>query len=126
MPVRKALILLASIAALLAITVVPASGRLPLTGGHPRIVSVKDDFFTPTAITVARQKLVKWVWSAANTDSHNVALTSGPRGVKKTDFKSSTGAVGVRFERRLNVAGTYKFICTLHPTVMKLTITVQR
>lgn len=92
----------------------------------PKIIKVADDYFAPAGITVAKNKLVKWVWDPTNTDTHNVVLKSGPSKVKKSDFKSADGSIGIRFERRLEVPGTYQFLCTFHPTVMKLKITVKR
>lgn len=115
---------LAAVAAL-AVAVAPATGT-PAAKPKPRIVTVSDDLFTPGTLTVAKNKLVKWNWDPANTDTHDVTLKSGPKGVNKKDFKSADGSIGIRFERRLAVPGTYKFICTLHPTVMKLTITVNK
>jgi plastocyanin len=112
--------------AVLAVAVVPAMGASSAPAPKPRIVSVTDDLFTPGNLTVAKNKLVKWVWDSSNTDTHNVVLTKGPKGVKKADFKSADGSIGIRFQRRLAVPGTYKFICTIHPTVMKQTITVKR
>jgi len=112
-------------ALVVAIALVPAGAVAHKHAAKPRIVSVTDDLFTPGNITVAKNKLVKWVWNPANTDTHNVVLTKGPKGVKKTDFKSADGSIGIRFERRMKVPGSYKFICTIHPTVMKLTVTVK-
>jgi plastocyanin len=69
---------------------------------------------------------VKWKWSDFNINPHNVKLTSGPKKVKKKDFMSATGAIGVKFNRKLEKTGKYKFVCTIHRTVMTQTITVKK
>jgi plastocyanin len=104
-------------------------------------VKVADDFFSPTTLTVKKNAKVKFAWDSSNTNSHNVTLTKGPKGVKlgcKTKGKdaysdliskcnkSSTGAIGVKFTKKFDVAGKYSFICTIHPDVMKLNVTVKK
>lgn len=115
----------ALIALALALVAGPAGAAPPPPKPKPRIVKVADDFFAPTNITIVKNKLVRWVWSNENTDSHDVTLKKGPRGVSKKAFTSETGAIGIRFEKRFTVTGAYDFYCTLHPTVMKMKITVK-
>ncbi len=126
---KLAVAALASVA-VLGLIGIPASGdqrpRPPRHRPQPKIIRVADDYFAPARVTVAKNKLVRWVWNGTNTDSHNVVLTRAPRGVPKRAFKSATGSIGIRFQRRLVRPGNYHFICTIHPTVMKLDITVRR
>lgn len=104
-------------------------------------VKVADDFFSPTTLSIKKNDQVKWAWDSSNSDSHNVVLTKGPKGVKlgcKTKGedafspliskcnKSGTGAIGIKFKKKFDVSGTYDFICTIHPTVMKLTVKVKK
>lgn len=89
-------------------------------------VKVVDDYFSPTALTVKSGSNVKFKWDGTNTNSHNVTLQKGPKGAKKSDFKSATGSIGVRFKPTFKKKGTYDFICTIHPETMKLTVTVKR
>ena len=89
-------------------------------------ITVADDFFAPSKTKVKKCTKVKWKWSSANLNPHNVTLTSGPKKVKKKDFKSATGSIGVKFNRKLEKPGKYKFVCTIHRTVMKQTITVKK
>lgn len=125
--IRKIAVAALALVAVLGLMGVPAGGdQRPRPRPRPRIIKVADDFFAPTRVSVARNKLVKWVWAPANTDSHNVVLTNAPRGVRKGAFRSATGSIGVRFQRRLVKPGNYHFICTIHPTVMKLNVTVRR
>lgn len=79
-------------------------------------VAVKDDFFRPSSITVAKGATVKWTWRGS--DPHNVTTTSGP-----TSFKSSTKTKGT-FSRTLDKVGTYKIVCTIHE--MRMTVKVKR
>ena len=92
----------------------------------PKIIKVVDDYFTPATLTVNKGKTIKWVWDSMNTNTHNVMLTKAPKKVKKGQFKSADGSIGIRFERKLTVPGSYTFICTIHPTVMRTTITVKK
>jgi plastocyanin len=55
-----------------------------------------------------------------------VTLQSGPKKVDKKDFKSATGSIGIKFNPVFKKAGTYKFICTIHPDVMKQTVKVKK
>ncbi|CAN5459741.1 hypothetical protein BH10ACT11_BH10ACT11_02330 [soil metagenome] len=94
-------------------------------------VKVGDDFYSKTSVkfTVPKKgKKVKFKWLPANTDSHNVILTKGPRSLtnkQKKSFKSATGAIGVRFQPTFKKQGPYDFVCTIHPTQMKLTVKVK-
>jgi plastocyanin len=104
-------------------------------------VEVADDFFSPTSLTVKKNAKIKFAWNSSNTNSHNVTLKKGPKGVKlgcKTKGpdaysdliskcnKSSSGAIGVKFTKKFDVAGKYSFYCTIHPDVMKLAVTVKK
>jgi plastocyanin len=94
----------------------------------PAKVTVNDFYFAPTAVTIKKGGAVKWVWSSYNTYPHDVHLKQGPAGLKnKSRFSTTTTAVtDASFQRTFEVPGTYKFICTVHPTEMKLTVTVKR
>ncbi len=86
-----------------------------------KAVKVEDDFFAPTHMTVKPGTTVEWKWSYANSDTHNVKLMSGPKGVKK--FASPSGVVGISWKHKFTVAGTYHLVCTFHQ-MMTMTITV--
>jgi plastocyanin len=45
--------------------------------------------------------------------------------VKKSLYKSPTGIVGIRFQRKVLKAGTYKFFCSLHSTEMRMKVIVK-
>ena len=126
MRVRRWSVVVSVMAALAA--VIPASGGAQEAprADSPKIIKVADDFFSPAVTTVRPKRLIKWVWSRANVDTHNVRLRSAPQGVDKAKFRSASGSIGVRFERRLPKPGKYTFVCTFHTTVMRLNITVRR
>jgi len=94
----------------------------------PVKVTVNDFYFAPTAVTIKKGRAVKWIWSSYNTYPHDVHLKKGPAGLKnKSRFSTTTTAVtDAHFQRTFEVPGTYKFICTVHPSEMKLTVTVKK
>jgi plastocyanin len=137
--VRRAIALTAVIAAGIAVPAASA-GTAEHRAGTPS-VSVADDFFAPTTLNVKKDTKVKFKWDPSNTDTHNVTLQKGPRGVKKgcptkgkdafsplisKCNKSGNGAIGIKFTKKFDVKGTYDFVCTIHPDVMKLTVKVSK
>jgi plastocyanin len=93
----------------------------------PKIVTVNDFYFAPTKVTIKKGQSVKWVWSETNTAPHDVHLKKGPKGLKKkgTYSTKTTAVTGARFKKTFNTPGTYKYICTIHPTQMKMTVVVK-
>jgi plastocyanin len=102
----------------------PAALALGATKGKTRKVSVTDNYYGPSKLTVHVGDTVDWHWSEDETDVHDVALKTGPKGAKK--FASDPLAAGESFKRKLTVPGTYKIICTFHEEEMKMTITVKK
>ena len=144
LPMRRALALIGVVAA--AAVAVPASGAstssgVPYGAKKRATVKVADDYFSSSELQVKKNAKVNFKWLSSNTDSHNVTLQRGPKGVKKgcsTKGKdayspliskcnvSSTGAVGIKFKKKFDKPGTYSFICTIHPTTMQLTVDVKK
>jgi plastocyanin len=87
---------------------------------------VGDDFFSPTKLGIKKCGKVKWKWLPTNGNPHNVTLTKGPKKVKKKKFTSATGSIGIKFAPRFKKPGKYKFICTIHPTTMQMTVKVKK
>lgn len=89
-------------------------------------VTVNDFFFAPDAVTIRKGGSVKWVWSAANTNPHTVHLRSAPRGLEnRGSYSTKTSAVSeARFQKSFETTGTYKFICTVHPSLMRMSVVV--
>jgi plastocyanin len=100
----------------------------PQKQGKPREVSVADFYFGPEKLTLKKGQSVDWVWSEANSYPHDVHLKSGPQGLKGTaTYSTKTTAVSdAEFEKKFTTPGTYKFICTIHPTQMHMTIVVKK
>jgi plastocyanin len=94
----------------------------------PVRVTVNDFFFAPTTVTIRKGRAVKWVWSSTNTYPHDVHLKKGPANLKrKGSYSTKTSAVsGAHFQKTFETPGTYKYICTIHPDEMRMTITVKR
>jgi plastocyanin len=92
------------------------------------IVTVNDFYFGPTSVTIMKGRTVKWVWSEFNTYPHDVHLKQGPKGLKnKATYSTHTTAVtDAQFKKTFERPGTYKYICTIHPTEMKLTVVVKK
>jgi plastocyanin len=94
----------------------------------PKEVSVADFYFGPEKLTLKEGQSVNWVWAEANTYPHDVHLKSGPKSLKqKGTYSTKTTAVtDAEFEKTFTTPGTYKFICTIHPTEMHMTIVVKK
>ena len=89
-----------------------------------KTVRVGDNFFSPKKLTVDRGTTVTWKWPSSDEagDVHDVALTKGPKGVKK--FQSEAASTDYSYKRKLTKSGTYKIVCTLHEE-MRMTIKVR-
>jgi plastocyanin len=94
----------------------------------PKEVSVADFYFGPEKLTIKEGQSVNWVWAEANTYPHDVHLKSGPKGLKQraTYSTKTTAVTDAEFEKAFTTQGTYKFICTIHPTQMHMTIVVKK
>jgi plastocyanin len=108
-----------------------ASAKAPAASAakaKPKLVTVNDFFFGPASVTIKKGASVKWVWSSANTAPHDVHLKKGPTGLKeKGSYSTKTTAVtDAEFKKAFPTPGTYDFICTIHPTEMKLTVVVKK
>jgi plastocyanin len=94
----------------------------------PKQVTVADFYFGPNAVTLKKGGSINWKWSSVNTQPHDVHLKSGPKGLKnKGSYSTKTTAVtNAQFKKSFDTPGTYNFICTIHPTQMKMTVTVKK
>jgi plastocyanin len=82
--------------------------------GATKTVTVNDDFFKPTKVTVAAGTKVVWKWTGH--DPHNVTVRRGPR-----KFHSRTQTKG-SFAATPHAKGTYSIVCTVHGFTMKLVV----
>ena len=89
-------------------------------------MKVKDDFYKPDNVKIKKNGKVTWKWGQV-FNNHNVTLKKGPKGVKKSKFRSqTTGAEGFKFTKKFKKPGKYNFYCTIHPDVMTMKVTVKR
>jgi plastocyanin len=84
---------------------------------QPPKVSLGDNFFKPTKLTVAVGTTVTFTWTGSNT--HNVKVTSGPQKFKSPNQSSGT------YTFTFTKPGTYKIVCTFHPG-MEMTLKVPK
>lgn len=71
--------------------------------------------FEPEQVTVEEGGTVDFRWEGGNT--HNVAFDD--------ETSETTSDAGVNFSRTFDAAGTFAFTCTIHPTTMSGTVTVE-
>jgi plastocyanin len=91
--------------------------------GPTKTVTLHDDYFSPSKMTVKSGTTIKWNWATGLTDTHDVMLDKHPKGVKR--FMSDYAAGGYTFKRKLVVPGTYTFLCDIHQG-MTMKIVVKR
>jgi plastocyanin len=85
------------------------------------VISVRDDSFSKSSITIPRKDTITWKWRNTS-DDHNVkAPSSSP-----VPFMSKTRSGNYSYSHKFNKTGTYKIFCTIHPDAMKLTVKVTR
>ena len=113
---RSALALSAVAACALAPALAGASG-----GGPVKTVTVNDDYYSPSKLTIKSGTTIRWVWSNALTNTHDVMMGRHPRGVKP--FMSDYAAYGYSYKHKLTTPGRYTFLCDLHQG-MKMTVVV--
>lgn len=70
--------------------------------------------FEPEQVTVDEGGTVTFTWEGG---THNVSFDDGP-------MSETTGDVGNTFARTFDDAGSFDFVCTIHPTTMSGTVTV--
>ena len=80
------------------------------------MVTVGDDFFSPSTVTIATGTTVKWVFSGQS--AHTATSTTGV-------FDSSTPMSSGTFEFRFTTPGTFPYFCRVHGQAMSGTIVVQ-
>jgi len=114
--------------ALLGVSAASASPEASASAAKPKLVTVNDFYFGPSSVTIHKGGSVKWVWSSTNTYPHDVHLKSGPKRLEKrgTYSTKTTAVTDAEFKKAFPTPGSYHFICTIHPTEMKLTVVVKK
>jgi plastocyanin len=96
-------------------TSTPAATASASSSGSTVTIKAAGFAFNPTSVTVKKGQKVKWV----NSDpaSHNITSSDGT--IKSADF-----AQGASFTYTATKAGTFHYMCTIHPQ-MQATLIVQ-
>lgn len=92
---------------------------MSMTFGATHRVRVSDFKFSPSAISAVVGDVIVWQWVSGH---HTTTSTSVPAGARTWDAPMTQ--TSPRFRYVVRVAGTYQYICTIHPTQMQGTITV--
>jgi len=117
---RKALLMTLGAAALAAAPGLASATTKP----KKRTVTVNDNYYGPSKLTIHTGDTVRWKWSEDALDEHDVKVDKAPKGVKK--FHSDVLVAGDTFSRKLTKPGKYHIICTFHEEEMSMTITVKK
>jgi plastocyanin len=91
-----------------------------------QLSDVGGNFFVPDFVKIRKGDRVKWIAGPEASESHDVKLTTAPKGVKKGKFRSPTLSPGSTFAKRFKKPGKYHFICTFHFPQMQMDVRVRR
>jgi plastocyanin len=97
-----------------------AAGVAALPSGAATVtknVAVKDDFFSPKKLTIAKGSKVIWTWKGK--EAHNISVANGPSFFRAGKRKTGT------FKHTFKKKGTYSIVCTIHAPDMHMTIKVK-
>jgi plastocyanin len=113
---RKTMIPLIAIAAVAAVAI-PAG----VAQAEPRAtITVGNNFLAPSSKTIDAGTKLRFKWLGG--ERHHIVKTDGPGG----DIRSpATSKKGVNLAKVLGKRGTYRFVCTFHPTEMRLKVVVR-
>ncbi len=83
-------------------------------------ITVGNNFLAPSSKTISAGTKLRFKWVGGIT--HHIVKTRGPGG----DIRSpETSSRGVNLAKVLKKRGTYRFVCTIHPTEMKTKVVVR-
>ncbi|HJQ07003.1 MAG TPA: cupredoxin family copper-binding protein [Nocardioides sp.] len=107
-------------ALLVASLLAPLLGALGLAAGPAsaaqHAITIKQYMFMPGSMSIRQGDTI--TWTNQDTVGHDVEVTSGP-----ASFHSPMLAKGQSWSFTFSAAGTYSYICSVHPD-MKATVTV--
>ena len=84
-------------------------------------ITVGNNFLAPAKKTAGQGTKVRFRWVGG--ERHKIVKREGPGGPIES---SATSRKGVHLAPTLRKRGTYRFVCTFHPTEMRLKLTVVR
>ena len=108
---KRLIAVLTAVAVVAGIMAIPALART-------RTVAVRDNVFSPRAITIKRNDTIVFRWRGDNP--HNVVAQRGSPVRFRSSIKRS-GTYRKRFTRR----GTYRLLCTVHAPSMRMRVRVR-
>ena len=82
-------------------------------------VKVKDDFFNPKRVEIAKGDKVTWLWRG--DDLHNVAIKKPNR---RSISRASEFQVNGRFTHQFGRVGTWRILCENHADDMRMRVVV--
>ena len=92
----------------------------PLALAATTEVKVKDNFFKPDRVEIAKGDKVRWVWKGS--DVHNVALKKPNR---TAIARASEFMVDGTFTHKFRRVGTWRAFCESHPRKMRMKVIVR-
>jgi plastocyanin len=95
-------------AALAAVAAAAAALAIPALAAGTQTVALKDTFFAPKSMTIARGATIKFRW--VGQLPHNVTVRRGPQRFRTPNFTH-----GHTLLHRFTVSGRYLIVCTIHP-----------
>ena len=93
-----------------------SGGGSSSTAGKASVVTIKNLAFQPDRVEVSAGQTVTWRFDDGSTP-HTVTAGDG-------SFDSGTKTSG-QFSHRFDKAGTYDYMCTVHPQQMRATVVVR-
>jgi plastocyanin len=102
-------------AAAVAAALATAVAVVPAQAGSTKTVSVKNNAFSPTSVSIKKGGKVTWKWTQGGVP-HNVTPASGAG-------SATSSKKGFTFTKTFSKAGTFKYHCTIHSS-MKMTVKV--
>ena len=107
---RNAAALMALPLAIFCTAALPRAGRIATAAAQPLapVVTISNYSFHPATLTVTKGATVTWV--NKDGDVHTIKSTGGPEA-----FGSAALDSGDRFKYTFHHAGTYPYICSVHP-----------
>lgn len=84
-------------------------------------ITVGNNFLSPSSKTIGAGTKLRFKW--AGGVRHHIVKSEGPGG---EIHSPATSAKGVNLAHVFGKRGTYRFVCTIHPTEMRLKLVVVR
>jgi plastocyanin len=113
-------IAVAAIVAAISAALLATGAIAPARAAPEGTIKVGDFFFRPSVKSVTKGTRVKFEW--VGSSRHHVVKSKGPGGAIASP---ATARRGVNLAKRFQKTGTYRFICTIHPTEMRLKLVVK-